>query len=419
MVDEYQDTNSAPYLIIKKLSAVLKNICVVGDDAQSIYGFRGANIENIFNFKPNFPEHKVYKLEQNYRSTKMIVKAANSVISCNKKQIQKEIWTENEDGPRIKVFGTKSDQDEGRFIAESIYKEVRDHCLNYADFAILYRTNVQSRSLEEALRRMNLPYRIYGGLAFYKRKEIKDLLAYCRLTINNQDEESIRRVINYPPRGIGQTTVEKIIATAHDLNDTIWNVIENPNKYNLDVYKPMIDKLMEFANKIKSYQALQETMDAYELATHIFTNCGMAKLLKEDSEGKERIDHIDALLNSIQEFCNRDEDDDFDPFTGEIMPPKEPNLAHFLESISLLVDEDEDKSGNENKIKLMTIHSAKGLEFNNVYISGLEENLFPSSLSIGSSAELEEERRLFYVALTRACKNVTLTYANTRFKNGT
>ena len=416
LVDEYQDTNFAQYMIVKKLVGQHRNLCVVGDDAQSIYGFRGANIENIFNFKRDFPEHHVYKLEQNYRSTGHIVGAANSVISNNQKQIHKEIWTQNEAGVKLNVIRTKSEYEEGRFIAEDIEREIRKKDFEFSDFAILYRTNMQSRPIEEALRRFNLPYRIYGGLAFYKRREIKDILAYFRLTVNPKDEESLRRVINYPQRGIGQTTIEKIIAKAAELQVSLWNIVENPES--LDVNLPTKERLKEFTAKIKSFSAMSETMNAYEVGGHIFSASGILKSLEDDVEGKERLDHIQALLDSMQEFCEKDDREEFDPFTGEILENQEPNLSNFLGSISLLTDEDENKTGEDNRIKLMTIHTAKGLEFNHVYISGLEENLFPSALSLGSRADLEEERRLFYVALTRARKQLTITYANSRFKNG-
>lgn len=420
LVDEYQDTNFAQYLIVKKLSALNQNICVVGDDAQSIYGFRGADIQNILNFRRDYPAAKIYKLEQNYRSTQNIVNAANAIIKYNKDQMPKDVWTDNEVGPKINLIRSNSDNDEAFAVANAIFEiKMNEHADN-RQFAILYRTNVQSRTLEEALVKRHIPYKIFGGLSFYKRKEIKDILAYFRLTINHYDEESLRRVINYPMRGIGDTTVSRIAATAQENNCHFWDVVNFPQKYGLPVTGAIMTKLVEFADMIKGFTAQLKTVDAYELGKDIAIKSGIAKLLKDNTDEKERVDHLEELLDSMKGFTEKEPESSFDERTGELIEDYFPSLDHFLESIALLSDDEENNSSEEeeDKVKLMTIHSAKGLEFDHVFITGLEENLFPSSMCANSRQEMEEERRLFYVALTRARKSVTLTCAQTRYRFG-
>ena len=419
LVDEYQDTNFAQYLIVKKLAAAHHNICVVGDDAQSIYAFRGANIQNILNFKKDYPETKIVKLEQNYRSTKHIVNAANAVIKNNQEQLHKEIWTDNEEGAQIEILKTGSDNDEAQVVAHSIFETKQSFQKNNAHFAILYRTNAQSRALEEALLKKNIPYIVYGGISFYKRKEIKDVLAYFRLSINHYDEEALRRVINYPMRGIGATTVDKIIVCAHEQNARIWDVVENPERYNLDVNAPTQARLKDFAVRIKSYAAMITKTDAYELSKHIVMTTGIMQELNADKSDIDRLQNVEALLDSIKEFTEKEPETLFNESTGEIITEYFPSIDRFVESISLLTDDEEKKNEYQDRVKLMTIHSAKGLEFDYVYVTGLEENLFPSSMSLGTRAELEEERRLFYVAITRARKKLTLTSAQTRYRFGT
>lgn len=420
LVDEYQDTNFAQYLIVKKLSALNQNICVVGDDAQSIYGFRGADIQNILNFRRDYPAAKIYKLEQNYRSTQNIVNAANAIIKYNKDQMPKDVWTDNEIGPKINLIRSNSDNDEAFAVANAIFEiKMNEHAAN-RQFAILYRTNIQSRTLEEALVKRNIPYKIFGGLSFYKRKEIKDILAYFRLTINHYDEESLRRVINYPIRGIGDTTVSRIATTAQENNCHFWDVVNFPQKYDLPVTGAIMTKLVEFADMIKGFTAQLKTVDAYELGKDIAIKSGIAKLLKDNTDEKERVDHLEELLDSMKGFTEKEPESSFDERTGELIEDYFPSLDHFLESIALLSDDEENNSSEEeeDKVKLMTIHSAKGLEFDHVFITGLEENLFPSSMCANSRQEMEEERRLFYVALTRARKSVTLTCAQTRYRFG-
>ena len=420
LVDEYQDTNFAQYLIVKKLSALNQNICVVGDDAQSIYGFRGADIQNILNFRRDYPAAKIYKLEQNYRSTQNIVNAANAIIKYNKDQMPKDVWTDNEIGPKINLIRSNSDNDEAFAVANAIFEiKMNEHAAN-RQFAILYRTNVQSRTLEEALVKRNIPYKIFGGLSFYKRKEIKDILAYFRLTINHYDEESLRRVINYPIRGIGDTTVSRIATTAQENNCHFWDVVNFPQKYDLPVTGAIMTKLVEFADMIKGFTAQLKTVDAYELGKDIAHKSGIAKLLQDNTDEKERVDHLEELLDSMKSFTEKEPESSFDERTGELIEDYFPSLDHFLESIALLSDDEENNSSEEeeDKVKLMTIHSAKGLEFDHVFITGLEENLFPSSMCANSRQEMEEERRLFYVALTRARKSVTLTCAQTRYRFG-
>jgi DNA helicase-2/ATP-dependent DNA helicase PcrA len=417
MVDEYQDTNFSQYVIVKKLAALNENICVVGDDAQSIYAFRGANIQNILNFRKDYPDLKVFKLEQNYRSTKIIVKAANSIISNNKQQLKKDVWTENDIGEKIDVIRAFTDNEEGQVVASSIFDTQMNAQAQHKDFAILYRTNAQSRAMEEALRRQNIPYKIYGGLSFYKRQEIKDLLAYCRLAINHQDEESLKRIINYPARGIGDTTMDKIAVAALTHNIPMWEVLNHPAKYQVGVNQGAITKLHDFAEMIKSFAAIANTHNAYDAGLHIAMQSGLTRELYNDKtpEGVNRYENIQELLNGMKEFTENDVDD--------LVVQEDENqnrlLRDYMQNIALLTDDNDDKDGDFNKVSLMTIHSAKGLEFPYVYIVGVEENLFPSQLSINSSDELEEERRLFYVAVTRAEKRATITFATSRYKFGT
>lgn len=404
MVDEYQDTNFSQYLIVKKLAAITENICVVGDDAQSIYAFRGADIQNILNFENDYPDLKVFKLEQNYRSTQNIVNVANSVIANNKNQLKKNVFSQNEAGDKIKVVRAFSDNEEGKITAEAILQQKNISGANYHDFAILYRTNAQSRSLEEALRKLNIPYKLYGGLSFYQRKEIKDLIAYFRLVYNPNDEQAIKRVINYPRRGIGDSSVERIILAAQQHNITLWEVIANASSY-LDSRNSTA--VAKFANLIQSFQAMTRSHSAYHLATHIAKESTLLKDLYDDKsvEGLSRYENIQELLNGIKEFSERED-------------IAEKGLDIFMQDIALLTNDDNDKNPNADTVSLMTIHSAKGLEFNYVHVVGLEENLFPSQMALGSRADLEEERRLFYVAITRAGKKLTLSYATSRYRWG-
>ena len=419
LVDEYQDTNFAQYLIIKKLAAQNQNICVVGDDAQSIYGFRGADIQNILNFRRDYPNALIFKLEQNYRSTQNIVNAANAIIKHNKDQMPKDVWTDNEAGAKINLIKAGSDNDEAHAVASAIFEIKMNKHANNGQFAILYRTNIQSRTLEEAMVKRHIPYKIYGGLSFYKRKEIKDVLAYFRLTINHYDEESLRRVINYPMRGLGDTTISRVATTANERGVHFWDVVSAPQQYGLEVNAPTMNRLVEFADMIKGFAAQLQTTDAYELGKQIVLKTGIGKVLKENSDEKERLDHVEELLDSMKGFTEKEPESNFNEATGEIMEEYFPSLDHFMESIALLSDDEENSAEeNEDKVKLMTIHSAKGLEFDYVFITGLEENLFPSSQCANSRQEMEEERRLFYVALTRARKMVTLTCAQTRYRFG-
>ncbi|MNK03603.1 ATP-dependent DNA helicase PcrA [compost metagenome] len=405
MVDEYQDTNFSQYTIVKKLAAAYQNICVVGDDAQSIYAFRGANIQNILNFERDYPDLKVYKLEQNYRSTQNIVKVANSIIANNKNQLEKNVFSDNESGDRIKVQRAFTDNEEGKIVADSIVQDRTTKGYNYNDFAILYRTNAQSRAMEEALRKLNVPYKIYGGLSFYQRKEIKDLIAYFRLTFNPADEEAIKRVINYPKRGLGDTTVEKISVAADQHNITMWQVICNPQQY---IPGRIANQLNDFAVMIQSFAAESRKQDAYETALYIAQHSGILKELHADQseEGRGRHENIQELLNGIKEFGEREDIEDR-------------SLAVFMQDIALLTNDDKKDDKEKDTVSLMTIHSSKGLEFKNVYVVGLEENLFPSQMSLNSRTDLEEERRLFYVAVTRAEKKLTLTYSTSRYRWGT
>lgn len=406
MVDEFQDTNVSQYLITRKLSSVHQNICIVGDDAQSIYAFRGANIQNILNFKSDYPDLKTVKLEQNYRSTQNIVNAANSVIARNKEQLEKNVFSENEEGSKIDVIKAASDNEEGNLIATNIFEEKNNNSLKNTDFAILYRTNAQSRAFEEALRKRAIKYRIVGGLSFYQRKEIKDLLGYLRFTINQSDTEAFKRIINLPKRGIGDTTVAKIVVTAAENNKSIWEVVSDINQYIAGRAAQTID---DFATLIKSYGLMiEEGKDAHTVASHIAKTSGLLKELYDDKtvEGLSRYENIQELLNSIKQFVDNPEND-------------EVTLSNFLQTVTLMTTADqEDEDGDHDRVTLMTIHGAKGLEFKYVYIVGLEENLFPSQMMLSKRSDLEEERRLFYVAITRAEKKLTLSYAESRYNYG-
>ncbi|MDD2632412.1 MAG: 3'-5' exonuclease [Bacteroidales bacterium] len=413
LVDEYQDTNYAQYLIVKKLAARHENICVVGDDAQSIYAFRGANIQNILNFEKDYPDLKTYKLEQNYRSTQHIVNAANSVIAYNKEQIFKKIWTQNEEGVKLKLLRTSSDTEEGQLVAQNVFEIKMNNQLPNSEFAVLYRTNAQSRSIEEALRKLNIPYRIYGGLSFYKRKEIKDLLAYFRVVVNAADDEAIKRIINYPARGIGATTLDRLTVTADKMGKTLWEVLANANDYDLKINQGILTRIGNFTTMIERFRIEQKVRNAYELARDIAQSSGILTNLNEDKtpEGISRIENIEELLNGIKEFSESGEQLEIGG-EGTIR-----SLDKYLQDISLLTDADQDDN-DPDKVSLMTIHSAKGLEFPYVFVVGMEENLFPSIQSITSRADLEEERRLFYVAITRARKQAILSYAENRYRWG-
>jgi len=437
LVDEYQDTNFSQYLIIKQLAARFQNICVVGDDAQSIYAFRGANIQNILNFEKDYPDLKTFKLEQNYRSTKTIVGAANQIIANNKDQFKKTVFTENEDGQKLKVMKAGSDNEEGQKIVNSIFETRMQNQAKNSDFAILYRTNAQSRAFEESLRKLNIPYKIYGGISFYQRKEIKDVLSYFRLTINSNDDESLRRIINYPARGIGQTTIDKITVAAAEHDISMWTVISNLKDFNLGINAGIAAKINDFVTQLKSYTLLLPYKDAFDLANYIAVNSGIIKELYTDKtpEGVSRYENIQELLNGIKDFVEQPRTPQESELNDIIKPELQKNetelaagevdtsvktLDEFMQEITLLtsVDKEDEKDTNMDKVSLMTIHAAKGLEFPYVYIVGLEENLFPSQLSINSRTDLEEERRLFYVAVTRAEKQATLSYATMRYRFG-
>ena len=409
-VDEYQDTNHSQYLIVKALADKFENICVVGDDAQSIYGFRGANIENILSFQKDYPNSSVYRLEQNYRSTQNIVNAANSVISNNLNKLEKKVWTENEIGEKIELSETPTDSEEGRFVASSIFEAKHNLQLQNDQFAVLYRTNAQSRSIEDALRRKNIPFQIYGGLSFYQRKEIKDILAYLRLIINSKDDESLKRVINYPGRGIGLTTLEKIQIYSNENNLTLFEVLENIDNYEINVNKGTKEKLFDFFSMIKSFQISNENLNALEILNEVLKRVGIVNLLKNEGtpEAISRIENIEELINAIQDFIEGQKE----------IVDSSGSLSEFLEDVALITDLDKEVDNTKPKVSLMTIHLAKGLEFSHVYIVGLEEDLFPSALSSTTRSDLEEERRLFYVALTRAMKKVTISYSKTRYRWG-
>lgn len=412
LVDEYQDTNYAQYKIVKMLAAASRNIAVVGDDAQSIYAFRGANIQNILSFEKDYPELHTFRLEQNYRSTQTIVSAASSVIAKNLHQFEKNLWTENPAGSKIKVVRAMSDNDEGRTVAHDIQEKRLKKQLKNSDFVILYRTNAQSRSLEEGLRKLNIPYRVYGGQSFYQRKEIKDMIGYLRMIINPNDEEALKRIINYPTRGIGKTSVDKLIVLADQHNTTMWEVVSNIHNYN---FGAGAQKIQEFGVLIQSFQALEKKQNAFDLAVHVGKHSNLYNELNSDKsvEGISRLQNLEELLNAIKEFV---EDDVV--IEGEELA-NDKSLGAFLQNVSLLTDRDTtDEDGDSDKVTLMTVHMAKGLEFPQVYIVGMEENLFPSQMAMNSRTELEEERRLFYVAITRAEQELTITYALSRFKHG-
>jgi len=410
MVDEYQDTNHSQYLIVRALADRFQNIAVVGDDSQSIYSFRGANIQNILNFQKDYSDVKIYKLEQNYRSTQNLVNAANSVIIKNKTRLDKELWTSNDKGEAIKVMRTISDAEEGRFVANSIWSNAINNQLTYDNFAILYRTNAQSRAMEDALRKKDIKYRIFGGLSFYQRKEIKDVLSYLRLLVNSNDEEALKRVINYPARGIGQTTMEKLTVAANHYNKSIFNILENLHKIDLKINSGTKTKLVDFVTMIKSFKIEAQTKNAFEITDFIIKQAKIVKDLEKDEtpEAVSRVENIQELLNGIKDFVEEQKDKE------EVNT----SLAYFLEDVALATDFDKEKDNDEPRVSLMTIHLSKGLEFPYVYIVGLEENLFPSGMSSNTRSELEEERRLFYVALTRAEKQAYLSYAQTRYRWG-
>ncbi len=406
LVDEFQDTNVSQYNITRKLSAVHQNITVVGDDAQSIYAFRGANIQNILNFRADYPELHVVKLEQNYRSTNTIVQAANSVIKNNKEQLEKNVFTANEDGPKIELLKAISDMEEGRLVATQIFEAKSRLGLKNLDFAILYRTNAQSRVFEESLRRMNIKYRIIGGLSFYQRREIKDLLAYLRFTVNQQDTEAFKRIINLPKRGIGDQTVAKILVTAAENNKSVWEIVSDIHTY---VSGRAANAIDQFATIIKGFNLLlEEGKDAYSVASYVAKTSGILRELFEDKtiEGLARYENVQELLNSVKQFVDNPDNED-------------KTLSSFLQTVSLLTTSDvEDEDGDHDRVTLMTIHGAKGLEFKQVFVVGMEENLFPSQMMLHRRSDLEEERRLFYVAITRAEQKLTLSYAESRYNYG-
>ena len=406
LVDEYQDTNHSQYLIIRALSDKFQNICVVGDDAQSIYSFRGANINNILNFQKDFPDSKIFRLEQNYRSTKNIVNAANSLIENNQKRLKKNVWTENESGEKISVNKLLTDGEEGRFVASSIFENKMQSQLQNSDFAILYRTNAQSRSFEDALRKKNISYRVYGGLSFYQRKEIKDVLAYLRLLINPDDEQAFKRIINFPARGIGQTTLNKIAVEAKNSSVSDYIFIKDLLKSSEILNNSTKNKLLDFVIMIESIKNKIEHADVFDITKEVLKQSGLYNLYKNDEslEGINRIQNIEELLNGIKDFVENNE-------------KSQTSVSSFLQDVALATDQDND-TNDKNKVSLMTVHLAKGLEFPYVYIVGLEENLFPSAMNLNSRTELEEERRLFYVALTRAEKKIYLSYVLSRYRWG-
>ncbi|WP_254004416.1 UvrD-helicase domain-containing protein [Flavobacterium sp. NRK1] len=409
LVDEYQDTNHSQYLIVRALSDRFQNICVVGDDAQSIYAFRGANINNILNFQKDYDNVQMYRLEQNYRSSKNIVEAANAIIDKNKTKLDKVVWTSNDEGPKIKVHRSLTDGEEGRFVASTIFEQKMQNQLNNGSFAILYRTNAQSRAMEDALRKRDIPYRIYGGLSFYQRKEIKDVLAYLRMIINPKDEEALMRIINYPARGIGNSTIEKLTVAANHYGRSVFEVMENIDRIDLKLTSGTKNKLQDFVTMIKSFQILNQDHDAFYLAELVTKKTGLIQELKKDAtpEGIARIENIEELLNGMRDFIEGQKE--VDGARGA--------LSEFLEDVALATDLDKD-TGDDDRVALMTIHLAKGLEFPYVFIVGMEEDLFPSAMSLNTRSELEEERRLFYVALTRAEHQAYLTYAQSRYRWG-
>ena len=409
LIDEYQDTNPAQYEIIKLLGAMHENVCVVGDDAQSIYSFRGATIQNILQFQKDYDEVTIVKLEQNYRSTQSILNVANEIIKNNKGQIPKALWTENSEGEKIRLARTMTDNDEGKFVADTIQEQkLRNHFAN-KDFAILYRTNAQSRAFEESLRRMGIAYTIYGGISFYQRKEIKDYLAYLRLIVNPKDEEALKRIINYPARGIGKTSVDKAILFANENNIPMWEVLEKAKQ--LGFKATTLESIENFVTMIKSFASMLQKQNAYEVAFHVGKQTNFVRELFNDksTEGVARYENIQELLNSLKEWVESPDTEE-----GEV---GEKSLGAYLQQITLLTDVDE-KDPNADTVKVMTIHAAKGLEFPVVFVAGVEEMLFPNALSINTREELEEERRLFYVAITRAKHKLWITYANTRYRFG-
>lgn len=412
LVDEYQDTNYAQYLIVKKLAENHKNVCVVGDDAQSIYSFRGAMIENILNFKNDYPDYNLYKLEQNYRSTKKIVDAANSVIAKNSEQIKKTVWSDNEDGHPVKVVRALTDVEEGFIVSNSIFDTILTEQAQYNDFAILYRTNAQSRIFEEALRKRNIAYKVYGSISFYQRKEIKDMLSYLRLLVNPKDDEAFKRVINYPARGIGQTTMGKIETLAVQKEVSFWEIVTNAPQYNniLKLNNGTLKKIGGFVELIQEFQQKTQELDAYQIAQNMASSTGILKDLYNGTTPEERskYENLEELLNGIRDFVDASQEEGTSTY-----------ITHYLENVSLLTDTDNEKDEDRNRVSIMTIHSAKGLEFKYVYIAGVEEELFPSRMTMDSPKDLEEERRLFYVAITRAMNRVTLSYAQSRYRWGT
>ena len=410
LVDEYQDTNHSQYLIVRALSDRYQNICVVGDDAQSIYAFRGANINNILNFQKDYEDVALYRLEQNYRSTKTIVAAANSIIQHNKNKIDKVVWTSNDTGAPIQLNRLPTDAEEGRHVASSIFEFKMQEQRKNADFAILYRTNAQSRALEDALRKRDIPYRIYGGLSFYQRKEIKDVLAYLRLIVNPKDEESLKRVINYPARGIGQTTVDKLVIGAKQHGLSLFETMIKASELGLSLHSGALTKLSNFVTLLQRFQIENETLNAFEITDLVTKKIGLVQELKKDAtpEGIARIENVEELLNGIRDFTEGQRE--LADATG--------SLSEFLEDVALATDLDQDDDPSIDRVALMTIHLAKGLEFPYVYIVGLEEDLFPSAMSLNTRAELEEERRLFYVALTRAEERAFLSYTLSRYRWG-
>ena len=409
LVDEYQDTNNSQYLIVKSLADKYQNICVVGDDAQSIYSFRGANINNIINFRNDYDDVEVYRLEQNYRSTKYIVNAANSVIDNNKNKIHKEVWTDNEFGNKIQITANPSDIAEARLISQKILNLIKSEN-SYNDFVVLYRTNAQSRVIEDSLRNSSIPYKIYGGVSFYNRKEIKDILAYLRLVVNNNDEESLKRIINYPSRGIGQVTINKIIVGSKDNNLSIYETIKSAKNLNLGLSNSSTTKLENFVNQIEVFKIQNKKLSAFEITDFVIKETKIINELRKDEspESIARVENIQELLNGIRDFIDDQK---------EIADSKN-NLSEFLSNVSLATDFDIDLKLSEDFVSLMSLHSSKGLEFKNVFIVGLEEDLFPSALSYNSRDDLEEERRLFYVGITRAKKNLYISYANSRYRWG-
>ncbi len=411
LVDEYQDTNYSQYLIVKKLAAQHHNVCVVGDDAQSIYSFRGAKIENILNFRNDYPDYKLFKLEQNYRSTQTIVNAANSIIARNTKQIQKVSFSAKDEGEKVTVIKAYTDQEEGFLVTAAVTDIIHREHAQYKDIAILYRTNAQSRIFEETLRKRNIPYRLYGSLSFYGRKEIKDVLAYFRLSVNPNDDEAFKRVINFPARGIGDTTLERIEHSANQHGKSIWATLESTSAEAIGIKPGIAKKVFDFMHLVNGFATQAFSADAFETASSIIAATGILKEFKTDStnEGISRLQNIEELLNGIREFVDSQKEEGV---------TETPTLADYLENVSLLTDADNDKPEDKNKVSLMTIHSAKGLEFNYVFLTGLEEELFPSKMSFGTPEQIEEERRLFYVGLTRAAVKATISYAQMRFKWG-